>query len=101
MIRNPARREARFSQRWIHRMTRTRDTLQLSASECVKRLGRAIGAGRISRDDWGYRFAASIVEQSKRPGWTSSAMQLATMRAFLAGLSTPDAIIDEADNAAA
>ena len=74
---------------------------QISANECVKRLGLAIGAGRISRDDWGYRFATSIVEQSKRPGWAPSAMQLSTMRAFLAGLSVPDAIIDEADHDAA
>ncbi len=82
-------------------MTRTRDTLQPSADECVKRLGLAIGAGRICRDDWGYRFATSIVEQSGHPGWTPSAMQVSTMRAFLAGLSVPDALIDEADNAAA
>ena len=79
----------------------TRKPHQPSADECVYRLGRALRMGRISRDDWGYRFATSIVEQSKRPGWAPSAMQLSTMRAFLAGLSVPDAIIDEADNAAA
>ena len=80
-------------------MTRTRDTLQPSADECVTRLGLAIGAGRICRDDWGHDFATSIVEQSKRSGWVPSAMQLSTMRAFLAGLSVPDAdpLIDEAN----
>ncbi len=82
-------------------MTRTRDTLQPGADECVYRLGRALRMGRIVRDDWGYRFVTSIVEQSKCPGWTPTAMQLSTMRAFLAGLSVPDALIDEADNAAA
>ncbi len=77
----------------------TRKPHQPGADECVKRLGLAIGAGRISRDDWGYSFATSIVEQSKRPGWVPSGMQLSTMRAFLAGLSVPDAdpLIDEAN----
>ena len=74
-----------------------------SADECIHRLGLAISAGRICRGDWGYDFVASILKQSKRPGWVPSSMQLSTMRAFLAGLSVPDAnpLIDEADNAAA
>ncbi len=79
----------------------TRNPHQPGADECTSRLGRALRMGRISRGDWGHDFATSIVEQSKCAGWTPSAMQLSTMRAFLAGLSVPDALIDEADNAAA
>ncbi len=69
----------------------TRKPHQPSADECVRRLGLAISAGRICRGDWGHRFAISIIEQSKCLGWTPSAIQLSTMRAFLAGLSVPDA----------
>ncbi len=83
-------------------MTRTRDTLQPSADECVYRLGRALRMGRIIRGDWGHSFTLSILRHSKRPGWEPSEKQLTAMQSLLAGLSVPNTlIIDEADHDAA
>ena len=74
---------------------------QPSADECTYRLGRALRMGRIIRDDWGHSFTLSILRHSKRPGWEPSEKQLTAMQALLAGLSVPNTLIDEADNASA
>ena len=75
---------------------RTRKTFQPGADECVYRLGRALRAGRISRDDWGFGFTLSLLRHNKRPGWIPSAKQLSAMRDLVAELAEPtEALIDD------
>ncbi len=64
--------------------------------ECVFRLGRALRAGRLEPDSWGFNFVRSILRHCKRRGWEPSEKQLDAMRGVLADLAESDgALIDD------
>ena len=64
--------------------------------ECCYRLGRALRAGRLEPDSWGFNFTRSILRHSKRRGWEPSEKQLDAMHGVLADLAEPDgALIDD------
>ena len=63
---------------------------QPCADECIYRLHRALRAGRIGRDSWGFNFTRSVLKHSKRPAWVPSPKQLSAMRRLVAELAEPD-----------
>ena len=73
---------------------------QPCADECVYRLRRALRAGRLGPDSWGFNFTRSILRHSKRRNWEPSDKQLYSMRALVAELAAPneDLIDDGGDN---
>ena len=70
--------------------------LQPCADECIYRLRRALRAGRIGRDSWGFGFTRSILRHSKRRKWEPTPKQLHCMRGLLAELAEPsESLIDD------
>jgi len=72
---------------------------QPCADECLYRLGQALRAGRISRDNWAHGFTLSLLRHNKRRSWVPSPKQLKAMRALVAELAEPDTgpLIDKDD----
>ena len=72
---------------------------QPCADECVYRLGRALRAGRLEPDSWGFNFVRSVLKHSKRPAWVPSPKQLGAMRRLVTELAEPDEdLIDGGDD---
>ncbi len=72
------------------------------ADECCYRLGRALRAGRLEPDSWGFNFTRSVLKHSKRPAWVPSPKQLSAMRSLVAELAAgAESFIDEDDGDAA
>lgn len=67
-----------------------RRAMQCSAEidELLWKLGNALRAGRLTA--WERSFALSVLGQAKRPCWSPSGKQLATLRSVIAGLVEPD-----------
>ena len=82
--------------------TSTSDTTQYQPciDECCYRLGRALRAGRLEPDSWGFNFTRSILKQNKRRDWMPSERQLSVMQKLVAELAEPDEdlIDDGGDN---
>ena len=82
--------------------TSTSDTTQYQPciDERCYRLGRALRAGRLEPDSWGFNFTRSILKQNKRRDWMPSERQLSVMQKLVAELAEPDEdlIDDGGDN---
>ncbi len=75
---------------------------QPCSDECVYRLRRALRAGRLEPDSWGFNFTRSILRHSKRRNWEPSDKQLYSMRTLLIELAAPNEdLIDGGDDDAA
>ena len=68
--------------------------------ECIFRLRRALGKGRLKPDEWAFNFTRSVLRHSKRADWVPSPKQLESMRRVLTELAAPneDLIDDGGDH---
>ncbi len=94
----PGATVVKAGERFTRQNSHNRDELQFQpcADECIYRLRRALRAGRIGRDSWGFDFTRSILRHSKRRNWEPTPEQLQSMRCLLADLAEPsESLIDD------